>query len=74
MRGYSIPLGSRILAIPDAYDHAVFDEGSSPEAALDRIIDDAGSLFDSQFVDEFVKFMDHRECKQVSVASSSQTF
>ena len=57
LRENSIPLGSRILSIPEAYDGALFAVGGSPEAALELVRAGAGRLFDPQLADEFVKFM-----------------
>ena len=58
LRGEEIPLGARIIAIADAYDGWVrppeFSPGCSPERAMHRLEQEAGSRFDPALVRAFV--------------------
>ena len=55
LRGDEIPLGSRIIAVCDAYDamttQRVYNHPVSPAQALNRLRDAAGSQFDPMVVD-----------------------
>ena len=56
-KGEDIPLGSRIIAIADAFDSMVSDrayrQGLSHEEALRLIEEKAGSQFDPKLIDVF---------------------
>jgi HD-GYP domain-containing protein (c-di-GMP phosphodiesterase class II) len=66
LKGEEIPLGSRIVAVADAYDavaeERVYHESVEPEAALAEIVSRAGTYFDPVVSDAFVEFFD-REIK-----------
>ena len=57
--GDAIPLAARIVRVADVYDALVHDrpykKAWSPEEAMDLITDGAGSTFDPDVVDAFVK-------------------
>lgn len=57
LKGEEIPLGSRVIAVADAYDSMVSDRayraGLSPEVALKNIEDRAGTQFDPAIVKLF---------------------
>ena len=61
LKGESIPLECRILAIIDAYDAMTHDrpyrQATTPQAALAEIQRCAGTQFDPQLVDEFAKML-----------------
>jgi HD-GYP domain-containing protein (c-di-GMP phosphodiesterase class II) len=54
IKGADIPLGSRILALADTFDHMTSDrsrEGKlSPKLAMEKIVEDSGSRFDPNVV------------------------
>lgn len=58
LKGEDIPIGSRIIAIADAYDSLVTDrtyrKASSPERALIEIRRCKGTQFDANLVDSFM--------------------
>jgi diguanylate cyclase (GGDEF)-like protein len=58
LAGSEIPVGSRIVAIADAYEAMISDRPYSPaishQAALDELIRQRGSQFDPELVDVFV--------------------
>ena len=60
IEGEKIPLGARIVALFNRFDNLVFPRFSekkiSLEDALQTINDEAGQLFDSQLVDNFLVF------------------
>ncbi|MFC2068050.1 HD domain-containing phosphohydrolase [Chloroflexota bacterium] len=62
LKGESIPLEARILAISNAYDSTTslrpYREQLSSEQALDELKRCAGSQFDPKLVDIFCKFME----------------
>jgi HD-GYP domain-containing protein (c-di-GMP phosphodiesterase class II)/pSer/pThr/pTyr-binding forkhead associated (FHA) protein len=57
LKGEEIPLGSRIVAVADAYDalteERVYNRPCSPEKALDEIRERSGLYFDPAIVDAF---------------------
>lgn len=58
IKGTDIPLGSRILALADTFDHMTSDRSGenkiSPELAMEKIIEDSGSRFDPDVVNTFL--------------------
>jgi HD-GYP domain-containing protein (c-di-GMP phosphodiesterase class II) len=66
LKGEEIPLGSRIVAVADAYDavaeERVYHESVEPEAALAEIVSRSGTYFDPVVADAFAQFFD-REIK-----------
>lgn len=64
LKGYQIPLGSRILAVVDAFEAItggrIYRPARSAEAALDEIQRCAGTQFDPQIVEAFVALI-HEE-------------
>lgn len=68
LKGDKIPLGSRIIALADTYDAMTstrpYRKGLSHETALEEIKNCAGSQFDPDIVDIFVKISD--KCKKIS--------
>src|SRR2546421_1157248 len=58
LRGDDIPLGSRIVAVVDAFDAMIssrsYRRGLSPHEAIRRLIDASGQQFDSAIVDVFI--------------------
>lgn len=57
LKGEDIPLECRILAILEAYDDMTNRQGMSREAALQEIERCAGTQFDPQLADRFIKKM-----------------
>ena len=61
LRGEAIPLGSRIIAIADAYDalvsERVYRRAGEPQAALDEIRRCAGTQFDPALVEVFARLV-----------------
>jgi HD-GYP domain-containing protein (c-di-GMP phosphodiesterase class II) len=66
LRDEEIPLGSRIVAVADAYDAITEDrcyhEGWSPERALVELAKRSGTYFDPDVIDAFVEYFE-REIK-----------
>jgi HD-GYP domain-containing protein (c-di-GMP phosphodiesterase class II) len=66
LRDEEIPLGSRIVAVADAYDAITEDrcyhEGWSPERALVELAKRSGTYFDPAVIDAFVTYFE-REIK-----------
>jgi HD-GYP domain-containing protein (c-di-GMP phosphodiesterase class II) len=64
MVGEEIPLGSRIVAVADAYDALVEDRVYSvavePERAIEEIRMRAGTYFDPQVVEAFTRYFNKR--------------
>ena len=60
LRGEEIPLGSRIVAVADAYDalteERVYNRPCSPEKGLDEITQRSGSYFDPAVVAAFTEY------------------
>lgn len=60
LKGEEIPLGSRIVAVADAYDaltgERVYNRPCSPEKAMDEITQRSGIYFDPVVVDAFTKY------------------
>jgi HD-GYP domain-containing protein (c-di-GMP phosphodiesterase class II) len=60
LKGEEIPLGSRIVAVADAYDaltgERVYNRPCSPEKALDEIRERSGIYFDPAIVDAFNEY------------------
>jgi HD-GYP domain-containing protein (c-di-GMP phosphodiesterase class II) len=60
LKGEEIPLGSRIVAVADAYDalteERVYNRPCSPEKALDEIRQRSGIYFDPDVVESFTKY------------------
>ncbi|HJQ67888.1 MAG TPA: HD domain-containing phosphohydrolase [Blastocatellia bacterium] len=60
LRGEEIPLGSRIVAVADAYDalteERVYNRPCSPEKALDEITQRSASYFDPDVVAAFTEY------------------
>ncbi|MFQ5501011.1 MAG: response regulator [Phycisphaerae bacterium] len=63
LEGENIPLASRIIAIADAYDSAVYHIDDplnlSRDAGRKLLIDKKGRRFDPRLVDLFIQSMDH---------------
>ena len=61
LSGDDIPLGSRILAVIDAYQSMTtakpYREPLTPREAIKELIDCAGRQFDSAVVDKFVEVL-----------------
>jgi len=66
LKGEEMPLGSRIVAVADAYDavaeERVYHESVEPEAALAEIVSRSGTYFDPVVAEAFVEFFE-REIK-----------
>lgn len=60
--GEQIPLGSRIVAVADAYDaiteERCYSEPMSSEEALNQLTSRSGSYFDSEVIDAFVRYFE----------------
>ena len=57
LKGDEIPIGTRIIAVVEAYEEAIMKGGSQPLAET-RIRESAGKLFDSEVVSEFLELME----------------
>jgi HD-GYP domain-containing protein (c-di-GMP phosphodiesterase class II) len=64
LKGDTIPLGARILAVADAYDAMTSDrpyrKALSEEEALRRLVAGAGTQFDGEVVQAFLDWVDSR--------------
>ena len=62
LRGDSIPLGARIIAIVDAYEvmtsHRIYQKSRTPLQALEELYEHAGTQFDAELVALFYKFLE----------------
>jgi putative nucleotidyltransferase with HDIG domain len=62
LRGDSIPLGARIIAIIDAYEvmtsHRIYQKSRTPIQALEELYEHAGTQFDAELVAPFYKFLE----------------
>lgn len=65
LRGESIPLAARIVAVADVYDaltsERCYKEAFSPQAARELIVIEAGKHFDPHVVDAFLQCIDQIE-------------
>jgi response regulator RpfG family c-di-GMP phosphodiesterase len=65
VRGDSIPLGSRILAVVDTFDYmtsGLSPQGTlTPRLAMQRIVDDSGLRFDPSVVNAFLRAWKRKE-------------
>jgi HD-GYP domain-containing protein (c-di-GMP phosphodiesterase class II) len=63
LRGEQIPLGSRIVAVADAYDaiteERCYSEPMRPEDALDQLTTRSGTYFDPEVIEAFVRLYDN---------------
>ncbi len=73
LAGEEIPLGSRIIAVCDAYDASVsdraYDRARSPEQALAELQRNAGTQFDPSVVERLCKM-----CEQPDAARPGETY
>jgi response regulator RpfG family c-di-GMP phosphodiesterase len=64
LKGREIPIGSRILAVIDAYQAMVSDRphraAMSQDAAFDELVRNAGSQFDPEVVEVFISMMEKK--------------
>lgn len=62
LRGDTIPLGARIIAIVDAYEvmtsHRNYQKSRTPLQALEELYEHAGTQFDAELVALFYKFLE----------------
>jgi len=69
LKGASIPLPSRVIAIADAYDAMVKDrpyrKGMLHEDAMKEIKKNAGSQFDPKIVEVFLEMKEEKELKEL---------
>jgi len=74
LKGCEIPIGSRIVAVIDAYDAMVsnrcYRKGLSHQEAVDRLIASAGKQFDPLVVEAFVEIAG-QEAAEVFAATGS---
>ncbi|HEX4426356.1 MAG TPA: HD-GYP domain-containing protein [Terriglobales bacterium] len=74
LKGQEIPIGSRIVAVIDAYDAMVsnrcYRKGSSHEEAVNRLNESAGTQFDPVVVQAFVEIAG-QEVAEVFAATGS---
>jgi HD-GYP domain-containing protein (c-di-GMP phosphodiesterase class II) len=65
LQGKTIPLGARILAVADAFDAMTFEQkhrrAMTFEAALEELKRGAGTQFDPEIVEAFIKMLASRE-------------
>jgi len=68
LKGSKIPLGSRIMAVVDAFDAMVFGrpykKKINTETALNEIKKNSGSQFDPRVVNEFSKIISRKKIKK----------
>jgi HD-GYP domain-containing protein (c-di-GMP phosphodiesterase class II) len=68
LKGNRIPLGSRIMAVVDAFDAMVFGrpyrKKLSLETAVKEIKENSGSQFDPKVVSEFLKVVSNKKIKK----------
>ena len=68
LKGERIPLGSRIMAVVDAFDAMVFGrpyrKKVSVETAVEEIKKNSGSQFDPKVVSEFLKVVSSKKIKK----------
>jgi len=71
LKGDSIPIEARILAIADAYDAMTsprpYREQLSPQQAIDELRRHTGTQFDSELVDVFCKMMELTPSKRLEI-------
>lgn len=74
LSGEDIPLASRILSVTDAFDAMTSDrpyrDAMSIDDALQELRDNAGTQFDPQVVEAFVKLVDARGAHPLRLASA----
>jgi len=62
LKGEHIPLGSRIVAVADAYDaiteERCYNEPMTPEAALGELKLRSGSYFDPEVLEAFARYFE----------------
>ncbi|MFY9573121.1 MAG: HD domain-containing phosphohydrolase, partial [Blastocatellia bacterium] len=62
LTGEQIPLGSRIVAVADAYDAITeergYNEPTSPEVAMNELASLSGTFFDPEVIDAFVRYFE----------------
>ena len=72
LRATEIPLGSRVVAVCDAYEAMTSDRpyrgAISPEAACRELRATAGTQFDPEVVDAFIREIDRRNTSQPSAS------
>jgi HD-GYP domain-containing protein (c-di-GMP phosphodiesterase class II) len=76
LRGEEIPIGSRIIAVADAYDaltdQRCYNEPVTPQRALDELTLRSGTYFDPQVIEAFVQYF-NSEIEPRSRALESRT-
>ncbi len=76
LRGEEIPIGSRIIAVADAYDalteQRCYNEPMTPERALGELTTRSGTYFDPGVIEGFVKYFS-REIEPRSRAIENRT-
>jgi HD-GYP domain-containing protein (c-di-GMP phosphodiesterase class II) len=77
LKGDEIPIGSRIVAVIDAYDAMIsnrcYRKGLSHDEAVRRLTENAGSQFDPAVVQAFVEIAG-QEVAEVFAATGSSPF
>ncbi len=77
LRGDEIPMGSRIIAVADAYDAMTTDrpyrEALSHDMAVDELKRHSGSQFDPVVVGAFLKYLDRRDDERDRVSKTPAT-
>jgi HD-GYP domain-containing protein (c-di-GMP phosphodiesterase class II) len=75
LKGDEIPIGSRIVAVIDAYDAMIsnrcYRKGLSHEEAVDRLNQSAGTQFDPMVVQAFVEIAGHEVAEVFAATGSS---
>jgi len=68
LKGNRIPLGSRIMAVVDAFDAMVFGRPYRKKVSIDTAIKEirknSGSQFDPKIVNEFLKAISNKKIKK----------